>query len=84
MIGQDKTSEQKFYDVLFQTRQRFDQFQNEIYERIAMEARIGTNGGVALDLGCGSGIQSLCLIGQGFSVVAADLSIEATKLAKKT
>ncbi|MHC4594274.1 MAG: class I SAM-dependent methyltransferase [Planctomycetota bacterium] len=84
MIGQDKAAEQKFYDVLFQTRQRFDQFQDEIYERIAVEARRETNGGVALDLGCGSGIQSLCLIDQGFSVVAVDLSLEATKLAKKT
>lgn len=84
MSGQDKVSEKKFYDNLFKKRQRFDQFQNAIYQRIAAEARRNTEGIRALEIGCGSGNQALCLLDQGFSVVAADLSIEATKIARKT
>lgn len=82
--SQDKRSEQLYYDRLFSTRRRFDQFQQAIYERIAQEARQGTEGTRALDIGCGSGVQSLCLIDHGFSVVALDLSIEAAKLARDT
>jgi ubiquinone/menaquinone biosynthesis C-methylase UbiE len=82
--GQDKTEEQAFYDRLFSERQRFDQFQVEIYEQIADEARRGANGDQALDLGCGSGTQAVVLTDRGFSVVAADLSIEAVKLTRAT
>jgi SAM-dependent methyltransferase len=38
----------------------------------------------ALDLGCGSGTQALCLMEEGFRVVAADLSVEATRVARAT
>jgi ubiquinone/menaquinone biosynthesis C-methylase UbiE len=82
MIGQDKVAEQSYYDQLFRSRGRFDQFQNTIYEHAAAEARHGTSGTVALDVGCGSGTQSFCLIDQGFTVVAVDLSFEATKVTK--
>lgn len=82
MSGQDKAAEQNFYDGLFKSRGRFDQFQGEIYEQVAAEARRATKGTVALDLGCGSGTQSLCLMDQGFFVIAADLSFEAAKLSK--
>jgi len=82
--GQDKASEKEFYDRLFKSRGRFDQFQNTVYERMAVEARRHTDGTVALDIGCGAGDLSLCLTRQGFSVIAADLSIEAAKLAHKT
>lgn len=82
MNGQDKAAEQHFYDSLFKSRGRFDQFQKEIYEKVAAEARRATEGEVALDLGCGSGTQSLCLMDQGFFVISADLSFEAAKLTK--
>jgi ubiquinone/menaquinone biosynthesis C-methylase UbiE len=78
--GQDKESEQRFYDELFKRRKRFDQFQHEIYEGIAADARREATGDRALDLGCGSGTQSLCLARAGFRVTAADLSAEAVKL----
>jgi ubiquinone/menaquinone biosynthesis C-methylase UbiE len=83
-ISQDKPAERAYYDALFQTRKRFDQFQEEIYRQIAEEARRGTSGRQALEIGCGSGVQALCLMEQGFSVVAADLSLEATKVARRT
>lgn len=83
VVAQDKASEQKFYDELFRTRRRFDQFNDDIYRRIAREARAGTTGTRALDIGCGSGTQALCLMDEGFAVVAADLSIEAVGVAKE-
>ncbi|HSK18803.1 MAG TPA: methyltransferase domain-containing protein [Longimicrobiales bacterium] len=82
VIGQDKESERRFYDELFRKRRRFDQFNDDIYRRIAREARAGTDGSQVLDLGCGSGTQALCLMDEGFSVVAADLSIEAVRVAE--
>jgi ubiquinone/menaquinone biosynthesis C-methylase UbiE len=82
--GQDKAAEQAFYDRLFSERKRFDQFQEEVYAQIARDAREGATGDVVLDLGCGSGTQAVNLLGQGFTVIAADLSIEAVKLARRT
>jgi ubiquinone/menaquinone biosynthesis C-methylase UbiE len=82
--GQDKASEREFYDELFRKRRRFDQFQDDIYRNIAREARSLTSGTAALDLGCGSGTQSLCLQDEGFAVMAADLSIEAVRVARAT
>jgi len=82
MSGQDKATEQQFYDELFRKRGRFDQFQREIYEQVAQQARHGTSGKLALDIGCGSGTQSICLMEQGFAVVSVDLSFEATKIAR--
>jgi ubiquinone/menaquinone biosynthesis C-methylase UbiE len=83
MSYQDKTSERDYYDQLFATRKRFDQFTDErLYETVAATARQATSGSVALDLGCGSGTQAVCLMKQGFSVVSADLSLEATKLCR--
>ena len=83
-VTQDKIAEQAYYDNLFKTRKRFDQFQNEIYQRIAEEARRGTTGKQALEIGCGSGVQAVFLLDQGFSVVAADLSREAIRVARAT
>ncbi len=80
--GQDKISEQRFYDDLFRTRRRFDQFDDAIYRRIAREARRRTDGKRALDLGCGSGTQARCLMDEGFEVIAADLSMEAVLVAR--
>lgn len=82
--GQDKTAERAFYDRLFSTRRRFDQFQDEIYRDIAREAKRFAPGDRALDLGCGSGTQAVCLMDEGFRVIAADLSIEATRVARGT
>jgi ubiquinone/menaquinone biosynthesis C-methylase UbiE len=82
--GQDKASERAFYDRLFGTRKRFDQFDDEIYRRMARLAREGTTGERALDLGCGSGTQATCLVGEGFDVLAADLSIEGVRVAART
>ncbi|MDQ3698043.1 MAG: methyltransferase domain-containing protein [Gemmatimonadota bacterium] len=82
VIEQDKESERLFYNELFRTRRRFDQFNDDIYRRIAREARAGTQGARVLDLGCGSGTQALCLLDEGFSVVAADMSIEAVRVAR--
>jgi ubiquinone/menaquinone biosynthesis C-methylase UbiE len=82
--GQDKDSERAYYDQLFKRRGRFDQFQNDIYGRIAAEARRGTTGKRAVELGCGSGVQASMLMDQGFSVTALDLSIEATRVARRT
>jgi ubiquinone/menaquinone biosynthesis C-methylase UbiE len=82
--GQDKASERAFYDRLFGTRKRFDQFDPEIYRKMAALARAGTKGGRALDLGCGSGTQASCLVAEGFDVLAADLSIEGVKVAART
>ena len=82
--GQDKRSEKAFYDGLFRRRRRFDQFQDEIYRHIARTARAGAPGAQALDLGCGAGTQAACLAAEGFSVVAADLSIEGVKVARDT
>jgi len=84
MIAQEKLPEKQYYDELFKARGRFDQFQVEIYEHVAREARKGTQGQMALDLGCGSGTQTLCLMDAGFQVVSMDLSFEATKVAKTT
>jgi ubiquinone/menaquinone biosynthesis C-methylase UbiE len=84
MSAQDKNAEQAYYDDLFSRRKRFDQFQNAIYERLATEARSRTDGAMALDIGCGAGNQSLCLIQEGFSVISADLSMEAVKVTKAT
>lgn len=84
MNGQDKHANLDYYDRLFRTRKRFDQLQNnELYRQLAQDARQGTDQKRALDLGCGSGTQSFFLKEQGFSVVAADLSFEATKLTKE-
>ena len=82
--GQDKTSERAFYDSLFRRRRRFDQFQDDIYKRMARIAREQSNGNVALDLGCGSGTQAACLAAEGFNVVACDLSIEGVRVAANT
>lgn len=82
--AQDKVSERSFYDRLFSARKRFDQFDPELYRRVARAARAGTTGTVALDLGCGSGTQAVCLMEEGFSVLAADLSREATRVARAT
>ena len=83
MMGQDKATEQKFYDDLFRQRGRFDQFQsNDLYRLVAQKARQATKGTVALDIGCGSGTQSICLMEEGFSVVSADLSFEAVRIAR--
>lgn len=82
--GQDKRSEKAFYDGLFRRRRRFDQFQDDIYRRIARTAREGSPGAQALDLGCGAGTQAACLAAEGFSVVAADLSIEGVKVTRDT
>jgi len=82
VVRQNKVAEQQYYDNLFRERKRFDQFQVEIYEHVAAEARRGTQGSVALDLGCGSGTQTLCLMDKGFQVVSADLSFEAAKISK--
>jgi ubiquinone/menaquinone biosynthesis C-methylase UbiE len=82
--GQDKQSERAFYDKLFGTRKRFDQFDPEIYQRMAKLARAGTKGQRALDLGCGSGTQAKFLVEEGFDVLAADLSIEGVKVASNT
>ncbi len=85
MEAQDKRAEQQYYDQLFRTRKRFDQFpSNELYDQIAAEARRLTTGQQALDLGCGSGTQTLALWGQGFHVVSADLSEEAVKVTRAT
>jgi SAM-dependent methyltransferase len=81
---QDKIAERHYYEQLFRTRGRFDQFQISIYEQVAAQARAATDGTVALDLGCGSGTQSQCLMERGFSVVSADLSFQATKIARLT
>lgn len=82
MSAQDKDAEQAYYDELFSRRKRFDQFQNTIYERLATEARKRTDGTMALDIGCGAGNQSLCLVQEGFSVISADLSMEAVKVTR--
>lgn len=82
MSAQDKVAEQAYYDDLFSRRKRFDQFQMGIYERLAKEARSRTDGSMALDIGCGAGNQSLCLMQQGFSVLSADLSMEAVKVTR--
>jgi ubiquinone/menaquinone biosynthesis C-methylase UbiE len=84
MQGQDKASEREFYDRLFGTRKRFDQFDDRIYRRMARLARDGTKGNRSLDLGCGSGTQATCLVAEGFDVLAADLSIEGVKVAAAT
>jgi ubiquinone/menaquinone biosynthesis C-methylase UbiE len=80
---QDKISEKYFYDTLFLQRHRFDQFQDEIYDNVSYELRRRTAATRALDLGCGSGTQTLSLMKHGFSVIAVDLSFEATKLFKR-
>ncbi|MFQ5349985.1 MAG: class I SAM-dependent methyltransferase [Thermoanaerobaculia bacterium] len=79
--GQDKKSEREFYERFFRRRGRFDQFQQSIYRRIAGEARAVSSGTRALDLGCGSGDQAVCLSEAGFQVVACDLSYQAARLA---
>jgi ubiquinone/menaquinone biosynthesis C-methylase UbiE len=81
--GQDKESEQRFYDELFKRRARFDQFQPDIYAGVAADARREAPGLRALDLGCGSGTQALYLARQGFTVTAADLSVEAVRLTER-
>jgi ubiquinone/menaquinone biosynthesis C-methylase UbiE len=81
--GQDKESEQRFYDELFSRRVRFDQFQPDIYAGIAADARREASGNRALDLGCGSGTQALYLAQQGFTVTAVDLSVEAVRLTQQ-
>jgi ubiquinone/menaquinone biosynthesis C-methylase UbiE len=83
LTGQDKDAEQRFYDELFKRRKRFDQFQPEIYADIAAALRRASPGDHALDLGCGSGTQSLHLARQGFRVTAADLSSEAVRLTQE-
>jgi SAM-dependent methyltransferase len=83
MMHQNKETERAYYDQLFAARKGFDQFpDNRIYEIVADAASRGTVGRVALDLGCGSGTQALCLMQEGFTVVSADLSHEATKLCR--
>lgn len=82
MSAQDKSAEQAYYNNLFSRRKRFDQFQNAIYQRLATEARKRTDGTVALDIGCGAGNQSLCLMQEGFSTLSADLSLEAVRVTR--
>ena len=84
MMHQDKHSERHYYDRLFASRKRFDQFRDDsVYQVMASVARRAAPGTVALDLGCGSGSQALCLLAEGFSVVSADLSSEAAKLCRR-
>lgn len=81
---QDKPAERRFYDDLFRRRGRFDQFNESVYERIALEARTNARGDRLLELGCGSGTQAHYLLRAGFSVVALDLSSEAVSLARRS
>jgi ubiquinone/menaquinone biosynthesis C-methylase UbiE len=82
-IHQNKASEREYYDQLFSSRKRFDQFENDgVYEVVAAAARQAVAGGTALDLGCGSGTQAICLTKEGSGVISADLSPEATKLCR--
>ncbi|MDP9179658.1 MAG: class I SAM-dependent methyltransferase [Gemmatimonadota bacterium] len=81
---QDKPAERRFYDDLFRRRGRFDQFNDSVYERIALEARTHARGDRLLELGCGSGAQAHHLLRAGFSVVALDLSSEAVSLARRS
>jgi SAM-dependent methyltransferase len=83
MTHQNKATERAYYDQLFASRKRFDQFPDDrIYEIVAEAAGRATPGRMALDLGCGSGTQALCLMKEGFVVVSADLSSEAAKLCR--
>lgn len=84
MSSQDKGAEKQYYEDLFRRRRRFDQFDPDIYERIADEARQGTRGNALLELGCGSGTQARALLARGFNVVALDLALEATRIARET
>ncbi len=81
---QEKRSEKAFYDDLFGRRQRFDQFQMEIYERIAHTAADGAPGRRTIELGCGSGSQAICLARCGMQTLATDLSIEGCRVARAT
>ena len=83
MTHQNKAAERAYYDQLFASRKRFDQFPDDrIYVVVANAASRATPGRTALDLGCGAGTQALCLMRDGFVVVSADLSPEATKLCR--
>jgi SAM-dependent methyltransferase len=84
MVHQDKVTEREYYDRLFSSRKAFDQFRdNELYKLVAGRARGATDGNVAMDLGCGSGTLAVCLMQEGFSVVSADLSLEAARLCRR-
>jgi ubiquinone/menaquinone biosynthesis C-methylase UbiE len=82
--GQDKHAERQYYDRLFGQRKRFEQFNPAIYERVAAELRSGTDGELALDIGCGSGDQAVCLTKESFRVIAADLSFAGVQVARET
>ena len=81
-VSQHKEAERAFYDQLFARRQRFDQFQIEIYELMAREALTGATGDRALELGCGSGSQAAQLTAAGFTVLGLDLSLEGIRIAR--
>lgn len=83
-LTQDKPAERRFYDDLFRRRRRFDQFNESVYERIALEVRTHARGHRLLELGCGSGAQAQYLLREGFAVVALDLSSEAVSLARRS
>jgi SAM-dependent methyltransferase len=56
----------------------FGEFEDKVAEQQALLGRLGiatpAHGGVAVDLGCGSGFQSIALARLGFRVVAIDFS----------
>ncbi len=81
---QEKGKEQDYYNRMFAERGRFDQFQRAIYETLASEVKALAKGTSVVELGCGSGLQAMCLADEGFTVFPCDLSFQATKVARET
>ena len=81
---QQKDAERAYYNDLFARRGRFGQFQNAIYEELAEEIKRQSAGSRVVELGCGSGVQAMALVDQGFEVYPCDLSIEAARVARDT
>jgi len=78
---QDKSSELKFYNDMF-SKSRDGHFITHGYEDIYRQTVDKVSGGLALDVGCGTGKHSVKLSKKGFRTVAIELSLKGVIAAK--
>ncbi len=80
--GQDKDQEKRFYDKMF-TIVEDGHFIAYGYEEIYRKTIDNVSGGLALDVGCGTGKHTVNLAKKGFRTVAMDLSMKGILAAKE-
>ncbi|MEK7841698.1 MAG: class I SAM-dependent methyltransferase [Deltaproteobacteria bacterium] len=79
---QDKASEKKFYNDMFSKSHGDGHFIAHGYDEIYRKTVDRVDGGLALDVGCGTGKHSVNLSKKGFRTVAIELSFNGVLAAK--